>query len=78
MASLKKLSSSEKEGAAAAISALAPATKPKPKPTVAKPKNFHFAPEVADPSADIEQEAEVAASKLMKLMRKWGDSADSP
>ena len=78
--SLKKLSRSEKENATAAISALAPAMKPKPKPTVEKPKNFRFAPGVHDlpNDAKMEKEAKVAASKLMRIMRRWGGGSDSP
>ena len=58
-----------------AISALAPAMKPAPKPTVAKPRHISFA-EASDAKDEyeaitaLEQEAEVAASKLLKLMRR--------
>ena len=75
------MSNNEKEGATAAISALAPAMKPKDKPTVLKPKSFSFASDVPSPSnADkAGTEAEVAASKLMKLVRRMGGGAhESP
>ena len=80
IASLQKMSK-DKETATAAISALAPAMKPKPKPTVAKPKSFRFAPGTAEPAdgGKMEAGAEVAASNLMKLMRRIsGDALESP
>ena len=58
------MSRTDKESVSAAISALAPATKPKPKPTVPKPKSF-----ASIDSTVAVKEAEVAASKLIKLMR---------
>ena len=80
IASLQKMSK-DKETATAAVSALAPAMKPKPKPTVAKPKSFRFAPGTAEPAdgGKMEAGAEVAASNLMKLMRRIsGDALESP
>ena len=53
-----------------AISAIAPAMRPVAKPTVDTPKNYRFSDGLAasvDDSA-LEQAAEVAASKLLKLM----------
>ena len=58
-----------------AISALAPAMRPAPKPTVEKPRHISFA-EATDAKEEyeaisiLEQEAEVAASKLLKLIRR--------
>ena len=57
---------------ATAISAIAPAMGPAAKQKGSKPKNIRFAEELSTStdSYTLEQEAEVAASKLLKIIRR--------